>query len=56
MLRHGDGHAAYLLGNTCLADHVNRYLTEGTPPPTGLRCPGELLDRIPDRPAARGAA
>ncbi|WP_168200592.1 alpha/beta fold hydrolase [Allokutzneria sp. NRRL B-24872] len=50
-LWHGDGHAAYLHGNTCLRTHVNRYLTEGALPPVGQRCAGELIKQIPDRPA-----
>ena len=39
---HGDGHAAYLLGNRCLAEHVEAYLVNGTLPPTGTRCAAEL--------------
>lgn len=49
-LWHGDGHAAFLLGNTCLAGHVQRYLEEGEIPPEGTTCPAELLTLIPDRP------
>ncbi len=39
---HGDGHAAYLLGNRCLARHVKAYLIDGTVPPAGTRCAAEL--------------
>ncbi|WP_410657515.1 alpha/beta hydrolase [Amycolatopsis sp. lyj-112] len=39
---HGDGHAAYLLGNTCLREHGNAYLVDGVLPPPGTFCPGEL--------------
>ncbi|RZQ62372.1 alpha/beta fold hydrolase [Amycolatopsis suaedae] len=42
VLWHDDGHAAYFFGNTCLTGHVNRYLTDGTLPPAGTRCPGQL--------------
>lgn len=41
-LWHGDGHDAYLLGNTCVAGHVARYLTTGAVPPKGTRCPAQL--------------
>ncbi|WP_181772139.1 alpha/beta hydrolase [Amycolatopsis pittospori] len=41
-VRHGDGHAAYLLGNTCLRALGNAYLIDGTLPPHGRFCPGEL--------------
>ncbi|MER6952247.1 alpha/beta fold hydrolase [Nonomuraea sp. NPDC000554] len=53
VVRHGDGHAAYLmqsasgLGGTCLRRHVHDYLTAGTLPPAGARCPGDLVARIP---------
>ncbi|MEU7893330.1 alpha/beta fold hydrolase [Nonomuraea sp. NPDC049152] len=53
VIRHGDGHAAYLmqgvraLGDTCLRRHVHDYLTEGTLPPRQARCPGDLMARIP---------
>ncbi|MBB5140207.1 pimeloyl-ACP methyl ester carboxylesterase [Thermocatellispora tengchongensis] len=53
VVRHGDGHAAYLLhsaagmGDTCLRRHVHDYLTAGTLPAPGARCPGDLLARIP---------
>lgn len=49
-LWHGDGHAAFLLGNTCLREHVAGYLTDGLLPPPGARCPGELMAKVPDRP------
>ncbi|MFB9902358.1 alpha/beta hydrolase [Allokutzneria oryzae] len=49
-LWHGDGHAAYLLGNTCLREHVGHYLTDGVLPPRGTRCAAELTTKIPDRP------
>jgi pimeloyl-ACP methyl ester carboxylesterase len=39
---HGDGHAAYLLGNRCLAGHVQAYLADGTLPPESTRCAAEL--------------
>jgi len=51
-LWHGDGHAALLMGNTCLAKYATAYLADGTMPPPGTRCPGELLAKIPDRPGA----
>ncbi|MFC4121942.1 alpha/beta fold hydrolase [Nonomuraea zeae] len=53
VVRHGDGHAAYLmqgaagLTGTCLRKHVHDYLTAGTLPPSGARCPGDLVARIP---------
>ncbi|WP_329430695.1 alpha/beta hydrolase [Streptosporangium sp. NBC_01495] len=53
VVRHGDGHAAYLmqgasgLGVTCLRRHVHDYLTAGALPPPGARCPGDLVARIP---------
>ncbi len=46
---HGDGHAAYLLGNQCLRKLGNAYLFDGTLPASGTFCPGELappVDRI----------
>ena len=45
-LWHGAGHAAFVLGNTCLARHVDRYLTTGALPPRGTRRPGELASKI----------
>lgn len=51
-LWHGDGHVAYLLGNRCLATHAHRYLTAGTLPPAGARCPAELLSQLPNSTAA----
>jgi pimeloyl-ACP methyl ester carboxylesterase len=53
VVRHGDGHAAYLmqsasgLGATCLRRYVHDYLTAGTLPPHRARCPGDLVARIP---------
>jgi pimeloyl-ACP methyl ester carboxylesterase len=44
-LWHGDGHAAYLLGNKCLAGHVQTYFIDGVLPPPGTRCPAELAPR-----------
>lgn len=34
----GDGHTAYLRGNTCVDNAVDAYLTSGTPPKDGLSC------------------
>ena len=45
MVWHGDGHAASLLGNRCLAGHVLAYLTDGVLPPAGTRCAAELGPR-----------
>ncbi|MEV0389978.1 alpha/beta hydrolase [Nonomuraea sp. NPDC050643] len=48
VLRHGDGHGAYLLQGasklraTCLRTHVHAYLVNGTLPPARTVCPGEL--------------
>ncbi|MFD0558985.1 tripeptidyl-peptidase C [Stackebrandtia endophytica] len=50
VVRHGDGHAAFMHGNSCLGDHVIDYFESGTVPPSGATCPGELVDRFPDRP------
>ncbi|MEV0614417.1 alpha/beta fold hydrolase [Nonomuraea sp. NPDC050404] len=53
VVRHGDGHAAYLmqgaggLNGTCLREHVHEYLTTGALPPSGARCPGDLMARVP---------
>ncbi|RVX40287.1 TAP-like protein [Nonomuraea polychroma] len=53
VVRHGDGHAAYLmqsasgLGATCLRRYVHDYLTAGALPRSGARCPGDLMARIP---------
>ncbi|WP_158081887.1 alpha/beta fold hydrolase [Amycolatopsis azurea] len=41
-VRHGDGHAAYLLGNACLRALGNAYLLDGVLPPDGTFCPAEL--------------
>ncbi|MCC9307557.1 alpha/beta hydrolase [Kitasatospora sp. RB6PN24] len=35
----GDGHTAYGRHDDCVDSAVNRYLTEGQPPASGLRCP-----------------
>ena len=35
------------LGATCLRRHVHAYLTAGTLPPAGARCPGDLMAKIP---------
>ncbi|GAA2826822.1 alpha/beta hydrolase [Nonomuraea rubra] len=48
VLRHGDGHGAYLhqgtakLRATCLRSRVHDFLVNGTPPRARTRCPGEL--------------
>jgi pimeloyl-ACP methyl ester carboxylesterase len=34
----GDGHTAYLAGNRCIGQYVDRYLTEGIPPKNGTMC------------------
>lgn len=47
---HRDGHAAFMLGNTCPADRVVTYFEDGRTPPSGTTCPGELAERIPDHP------
>ncbi|WP_218920269.1 alpha/beta hydrolase [Chondromyces crocatus] len=36
--RDGQGHAAFLKGNTCIDDAVTRYLIEGVPPADGTVC------------------
>ncbi|HZE37362.1 MAG TPA: alpha/beta fold hydrolase [Stackebrandtia sp.] len=50
VVRHGDGHAAMLLGNTCLIKLATKYLADGSLPPRGTRCPGELVGQLPDHP------
>lgn len=50
-LRHGDGHAGFVYGNSCLAGHVEAYLVDNTLPPRAATCPGELNAEIPGRPA-----
>jgi pimeloyl-ACP methyl ester carboxylesterase len=45
VVHHGDGHAAYLLGNHCLAGHVRAYFVNGTLPPVGTECAAELMPR-----------
>jgi hypothetical protein len=48
VLRHGDGHGAYLLQGAaklraaCLRTRVHDFLVNGTPPRARTRCPGEL--------------
>jgi pimeloyl-ACP methyl ester carboxylesterase len=43
-LWHGDGHAAYFLhGNTCVNGYVIKYLTDGTLPPPGVKCPSQMM-------------
>ena len=49
-LWHADGHAAYIAGNKCLREHVNRYLFGGPLPQDGFRCPGEVVTKLPDHP------
>lgn len=34
----GDGHTAYLAGNRCIGQYVDRYLIDGTPPKNGTMC------------------
>lgn len=34
----GDGHTAYLAGNRCIGQYVDRYLVEGSPPKNGTVC------------------
>jgi pimeloyl-ACP methyl ester carboxylesterase len=36
--REGDGHTAYLSGNTCIVKAIDAYLVEGTVPKDGLTC------------------
>jgi len=38
LTRDGDGHTAYLSGNTCIVDNVNAFLVDGTVPRSGTRC------------------
>ena len=38
LTRDGDGHTAYLSGNTCIVDSVDTFLIRGTPPRAGTRC------------------
>jgi pimeloyl-ACP methyl ester carboxylesterase len=35
----GDGHTAYMMGSSCVDNHVNRYLISGATPPSGTVCP-----------------
>lgn len=39
--RDGDGHTAYLSGNTCIQKSVDAYLVEGTVPKDGTTCKAE---------------
>jgi pimeloyl-ACP methyl ester carboxylesterase len=34
----GDGHTAYLAGNRCIGQHVDRYLIDGVPPKNSTLC------------------
>ncbi|MFI5586438.1 alpha/beta hydrolase [Amycolatopsis sp. NPDC051758] len=45
VVHHGDGHAAHLLGNHCLAGHVRAHFVAGTLPPAGTECAAELMPR-----------
>ncbi len=38
LTRNGDGHTAYLSGNSCIVSAVNAFLVDGTAPPNGTRC------------------
>jgi hypothetical protein len=38
LTREGDGHTAYLSGNTCIQRAVDKYLVDGTVPKKGTRC------------------
>jgi pimeloyl-ACP methyl ester carboxylesterase len=38
LTRNGDGHTAYMSGNTCIDSTVDAYLISGTVPPNGKRC------------------
>ncbi|MET0931706.1 MAG: alpha/beta hydrolase [Aeromicrobium sp.] len=38
LTRKGEGHTAYLSGNTCITKAVDRYLTDGTVPKDGTTC------------------
>jgi pimeloyl-ACP methyl ester carboxylesterase len=38
LTRVGDGHTAYASGDTCIDDHVDRYLISGKPPAEGTVC------------------
>lgn len=39
LTRDGDGHTAYMMGNTCIDRTVDRYLVTTTPPKSGTQCP-----------------
>jgi pimeloyl-ACP methyl ester carboxylesterase len=38
LTRDGDGHTAYLSGNSCIKKAIDRYLADGTVPEDGTRC------------------
>nr|WP_237742757.1 alpha/beta hydrolase [Actinopolymorpha alba] len=40
LTREGDGHTAYMSGNHCIDQAVDRFLIEGKPPKNGTKCPG----------------
>lgn len=39
LTRDGDGHTAYMMGNACVDQAVDHYLTTTTPPKPNTRCP-----------------
>lgn len=39
LTRTGDGHTAYMMGNTCVDRAVDKYLITTTPPKNGTHCP-----------------
>ena len=39
LTRDGDGHTAYMMGNPCIDQAVDRYLTTTTPPKPNTKCP-----------------
>ncbi|WP_240687231.1 alpha/beta hydrolase [Amycolatopsis suaedae] len=39
LVNHADGHGAYGEGFGCVDAHTDRYLLDGTPPPSGTTCP-----------------
>lgn len=41
LTREGDGHTAYSSGNRCIAEAVDTFLLDGTPPEDGLTCAEE---------------
>ncbi|TDC08006.1 alpha/beta fold hydrolase [Nonomuraea longispora] len=60
VLRHGDGHDAYLLQGvgklraTCLRTRVHDYLVKGDLPARGVSCGGALVEGMSPRGAAGG--